>query len=134
MKTSPNDPCPCHSGNKYQECCQPYHKGDLPPNALKLMRSRYCAYASGLSDYIIGSTHCNNPDFTDDLMAWKKSIDTFSRSTLFGGLTIVEFIEGETVAFVTFKAVLNHTLFIEKSRFLNVEGKWLYESGEFSEA
>ena len=127
MKISSSAPCPCHSGEKYKKCCQPYHKGILPSNALKLMRSRYCAYSLGLSDYIMGTTHCNNSDFTDDLIAWRTSIDSFSRSTVFGGLKILEFIDDKNMAFVTFEALLNYTPFTEKSRFLCVEGRWLYE-------
>ncbi|MDP1785176.1 MAG: YchJ family metal-binding protein [Sulfuricurvum sp.] len=131
MKISPNHSCPCHSGEKYKKCCQPYHKGILPSNPLKLMRSRYCAYVLGLSDYIIGTTHCNNPDFTDDLVLWRTSIHTFAQTTEFTGLKIIEFLDGESVAYVTFEALLNNTPFTEKSRFLNVEGRWLYERGEF---
>ncbi|MFA6188895.1 MAG: YchJ family metal-binding protein [Sulfuricurvum sp.] len=127
MKISSNSTCSCHSGEKYKKCCQPYHKGILPSNALKLMRSRYCAYALELSDYIIRTTHGNNPDYTDDLISWRESIDAFSRSTLFNGLTIVEFIDGETISFVTFEAILNNTPYTEKSRFLNADGQWLYE-------
>ncbi|MDD2950112.1 MAG: YchJ family metal-binding protein, partial [Sulfuricurvum sp.] len=62
MKISPNAPCPCHSGEKYKKCCQPYHKGILPSNAQKLMRSRYSAFALELSNYIMATTHPNNPD------------------------------------------------------------------------
>ncbi|MDP3266531.1 MAG: YchJ family metal-binding protein [Sulfuricurvum sp.] len=131
MKISQNSLCACHSGEKYKKCCQPYHKGILPSNALKLMRSRYCAYALGLSDYIMRTTHSENPDFTDDTRVWKSSIDAFIQNTAFSGLKIMEFIDGENLAYVTFEALLNHQTFKEKSRFLKVNGKWLYESGEF---
>lgn len=133
MKISANAPCPCHSGKKYKQCCQPYHKGILPATAVLLMRSRYCAYALGLAEYIIRTTHPDNSDYTDDTSAWKESILTFCRTTPFTGLKITEFIDGETEAFVTFEARLGEHTMNEESRFLKEGGKWLYESGEFGE-
>lgn len=131
MKLSANAPCPCHSGEKYKRCCFPYHKGILPSDALKLMRSRYCAYALDLPHYIIATTHHTNVDYTEETSAWKESIREFSLNTRFSGLSIIEFIDGESVAYVTFEAMLNDTPFREKSRFLKENGRWLYESGEF---
>ncbi|MDD2780856.1 YchJ family metal-binding protein [Sulfuricurvum sp.] len=131
MKISLNSTCPCHSGKKYKHCCLPYHKGILPSNAQKLMRSRYSAFALGLSEYIMTTTHPDNTDFTEDLTHWKESILEFSDSTRFNGLKIVEVIDGETEAFVTFEALLDRGILKEKSRFLKIKGKWLYESGEF---
>jgi SEC-C motif-containing protein len=133
MKISPNAPCPCHSGKKYKQCCQPYHKGILPATALLLMRSRYSAYALGLADYIIKTTHEENPDFTTDTAKWRESILEFCRTTRFEGLRIIGFIDGENEAFVTFEAHLSHGIMREKSRFLKENGRWLYESGDFSQ-
>lgn len=132
MKISANTPCPCHSGKKYKQCCQPYHKGIVPATALLLMRSRYSAYALGLADYIIKTTHLNNPDFTEERENWKKSILDFSQNTEFSGLKIIQFIDGENEAFVTFEALLSGGIMKEKSRFLKEKGKWLYESGDFN--
>lgn len=131
MKISVNAPCPCFSGKKYKKCCQPYHKGASPSNALLLMRSRYSAFALHLKDHIVGTTHQNNPDYTQDTKEWKESIDEFCDTTSFTGLEIFEFIDGASEAFVKFKAVLGDMQFIEKSRFLKENGKWYYESGEF---
>ena len=98
-----------------------------------LMRSRYCAYALGMAEYIIRTTHPDNPDFTDNVSGWKEGILEFCRSTPFNGLKIVEFIDGESEAYVSFEASLGAYTMKEKSRFLKAEGKWLYESGEFPE-
>lgn len=132
MKHSPNAPCPCHSGKKYKQCCQPYHKGILPATALLLMRSRYSAYALGLADYILKTTHPDNPDFTPDTAEWTKDISEFCHATRFLGLKIIEFIDGADEASVTFEASLSYGIMQEKSRFLKVGGRWLYESGTFS--
>lgn len=132
MKLSANAPCPCHSGKKYKQCCAPYHKGILPATALLLMRTRYSAYALGLADYLMTTTHPDNPDFTPDTAEWKKEILEFCRTTRFLELKIIDFIDGESEAFVTFEAILDHGSIKEKSRFLKAGGRWLYESGSFS--
>jgi SEC-C motif-containing protein len=130
---TPNTFCPCGSHVKYKKCCAKYHKGALPKTALELMKSRYVAYAMGDASYIIKTTHPNNPDFTDDIKTWKNSIELFSKETEFLGLEIVEFIDGEEEAFVTFKAKLSSGDMLEKSRFLKHSARWVYESAIFIE-
>jgi len=94
------------------------------------MKSRYSAYAVGNSDYIIKTTHPDNPDYTDDRKTWKTSIDRFCSETHFEGLKIIEWEEGEEESFVTFAATLSSGEMIEKSRFLKEGGRWLYVDGE----
>lgn len=95
------------------------------------MRSRYSAFAMEMADYIMTTTHPNNPDYTEDKENWRKRILDFSQNTQFIGLKIDEFIDGDVEAFVTFAARLNSGILREKSRFLKEERKWLYENGEF---
>lgn len=127
--------CPCQSGKEYQECCKPYHKGHLPEKALALMRSRYSAYAMGLADYIIDTTHPDNSQYLQDHKLWKKQIKEFCDHTTFLGLEILEEVDNDKVSFVTFKAQLQQNGkdagFTERSRFEKAGGRWLYHSGEF---
>ena len=95
------------------------------------MKSRYSAYATGESAYIIKTTHPDNTDCTEDTKSWKSSIDLFSEKTLFQELEILEYIDGEKEAFVTFRALLSNETMIEKSRFLKVGDRWLYIDGKF---
>ncbi len=120
--------CFCHSGKPYAECCQPFHKGKRPQNALQLMRSRYSAYARWLPSYIIATTHPDNPSYCENPAVWAKEILQFCRSTQFAGLEILEFMDGDEEAFVTFVADLKEASFKEKSRFVKVEDRWLYHS------
>lgn len=128
-----NRSCPCHSGKLYQACCKPYHEGRLPENALILMRSRYSAYALGLIDFIIKTTHPKNPSLSIPLDEWKAQIRDFSTSTSFDGLVIHEFVDGANTAFVTFSVILrqqaNDISFTEKSEFEKEEDQWLYKEG-----
>lgn len=136
MKFSPNDICPCDSTKKYKKCCKPFHdKITFPKTALELMKSRFCAFAVLNAEYIIFTSHENNPDFTNDLKSWNEDILNFSKNTSFNKLEIIDFIDDEVESFVTFKATLfqnkNDISFIEKSRFLKVEGIWKYVDGQF---
>jgi len=121
-KIGVNSACPCGSGKKYKKCCMPFHKGSNPKDALMLMKSRYSAFAIGDIKYII-KTSTFQKDF-DDLKA-------FSDSCKFKKLEILEFTDGENEAFVTFKATIfcgeKDNSFTEKSRFIKVNGRWLYK-------
>ncbi|CDR33951.1 YchJ family protein [Criblamydia sequanensis] len=126
--------CFCHSGKKYSECCEPHHSGLILPDSLSLMRSRYAAYAKGLSNYIIATTHPKNPSYKSNKEKWKSEIDGFCRKTRFNDLKIIDNQEEGLNGIVTFKAYLEqegekYCLF-EKSTFEKVNGKWLYRKGE----
>jgi SEC-C motif-containing protein len=133
-------PCPCDSKQLYHKCCKQYHDGSaLPDTAEKLMRSRYCAYALGLVDYVMDTTHPENPAFNRDRDAWSADLRLFCEATKFQSLRI-EATEDDAqteVAFVTFRAGLMQgsadASFTERSKFAKVNGKWLYHSGEISD-
>lgn len=126
--------CQCLSGLPYIDCCADYHSGkQLPESALVLMRSRYCAYARKNSDFIIKTTHPENPDSLKNTSDLIQSIEFFCHHTEFKGLEIIEFLEGKNEAFVTFHAHLiqrgEDVSFTENSRFVKMGDKWLYHSG-----
>lgn len=81
--------------------------------------------------YIIATTHRDNQDYQEDRQAWGASIDHFSEETVFDGLKILEFIDGEREVFVSFEATLSGGMLKEKSRFLKVENRWLYVDGVY---
>jgi SEC-C motif-containing protein len=126
MANNAIQPCPCHSGKLYYDCCQPYHEGKWPENALLLMRSRYAAYALHLVDYIIETTHSRKR-----MALQAQDILEFCRTTQFVNLTIHAFVDGPNEAYVTFTAHLERNgtdvSFTEKSRFLKENGRWFYE-------
>jgi SEC-C motif-containing protein len=136
LKLSVNSICPCGSLKKYKKCCKIFH-GDIkkPSNALKLMKSRFSAFAFCKSDYIIKTTHQKNCDFSLNTSSWIADIELFCKNTSFENLEILDFIDNEFESFVTFKATLfqnkKDTSFIEKSRFLKENNTWLYVDGEF---
>lgn len=134
---NPQDPCPCGTKKPYSQCCQPYHQGQHPENALLLMRSRYSAYVFNLPDYIIATTHPANPQYSDNTFSWKRSIANFSKNSVFQRLEVLDFKESNTIATVTFTVFLTQkdedATFTEKSYFEKFQGRWLYRGGQLSE-
>jgi SEC-C motif domain protein len=127
--------CPCHSKKRYAECCQPYHEGKVAENALKLMRSRYAAYALKLVDYIVQTTYLKGVPL-GEMPKWREQILEFAKMTVFYDLKILEFVDGHERAFVTFKAYLKQgdkdVSFKERSAFIKVQDRWFYEKGEIT--
>ncbi len=128
--------CPCKSQKKYEDCCKLYHTHDaIPLKPTALMRSRYSAYALGLADYIIQTTHPQNPEKKKNFWDWREDILYFSQQTEFIDLEILAQEQHNNVAFVTFTAILKQqgkdVSFTEKSRFEREEGHWLYLEAEF---
>lgn len=119
MKTSPNTQCPCGSKIKY-------HKGAITKDVLTLMRSRYSAYVSRETMYIVKTTDQQNPQYQEDEKKWAKEIDDFCKTTTFNKLEILD--HDETT--VTFKAYTKQGVLHEKSIFVKVDSKWFYLDGE----
>lgn len=99
-----------------------------------LMRSRYSAYAMGLADYIIATTHISSPYWQANTSKWKKEVKKFSQEISFDGLEVLDFQEQDDQAIVIFIAYLKQrghdASFTERSQFKKVKGRWLYFSGE----
>ena len=99
------------------------------------MRSRYCAFALKIPQYIIKTTHKENQDYKLDTLQWKNEIINFCETCRFEKLEILEFINGDIESYVTFKVTItcdnNDASFMEKSKFLKVDNMWLYHSGKF---
>ena len=125
--------CPCGSKILYKDCCKPLHLGKLPKNALELMRSRYSAYALCLSDYIILTTHPENPQFCTDRSTWRQKISEFCVNTKFEKLEVLDFQEKDNRATVLFVAHLTQNekdiSFKERSLFEKLDDRWLYKNG-----
>lgn len=71
----PVTPCPCSPEQNLAACCGRYHAGEKAPTAVALMRSRYSAFALGLTDYIRDTTHPAQQESLDmdEIAAWSKT-------------------------------------------------------------
>jgi SEC-C motif-containing protein len=106
-----------------------------PSHAVALMRSRYSAYALGLAEYIIETTHPDHAYMNLKPWEWREKILHFSQETEFLDLEILAFEEQEEKAYVTFTASLaqqgKDASYTEKSLFELRDGVWLYKEAEF---
>jgi len=125
-KRTPAEPCPCGSGQAYSDCCGPWHAGIPAPDAVKLMRSRYAAYALKLEPYLLATWHADtcpaSLGLADDPARWiglevrRATQDSADRAT-------VEFVARCKIAGRA------HRLH-ERSRFVKIDGRWFYLDGE----
>lgn len=119
-----NDVCPCGSECAYLDCCGPFLQGSaLPGSAEKLMRSRYVAYVTQQSDYILNTWH-------NDTRPEQISLD---RDMRWLGLKIKSVKKGQfgddegIVEFVArYKLVGRGFRLHEVSRFVFEQGRWFY--------
>jgi SEC-C motif-containing protein len=125
--------CFCCSGEKYEDCCEPFINGILKPKtAEQLMRSRYSAYATCAIEYIIKSTHPSMRRFHD-----AESIENWSKRSVWQKLEIVSKSTGEATdkkGIVEFKAYFldaenTPQIHHERSNFAKELGKWFFVDG-----
>lgn len=125
--------CPCGSGEPYSQCCDRFHQGLEPENALQLMKARYSAYVQNNPEYILKTTHPASPQYTENMSQWKRNVQLFSENTHFQKLKIIDFQEKGNLATVTFTVYIQQgdkdATFTEKSFFEKRKGKWLYLRG-----
>jgi SEC-C motif-containing protein len=132
-----NNLCPCESGKKYSKCCQPFHKElHLPATALELLRSRFSAYALKQFDYLINTTHPNNPEYKTNKNAWRKELQANTQHTKFIHLTILPteqlILLSANQTCITFRVTSStknseFQEMIETSLFEKLKDKWLYK-------
>ena len=125
-----NEPCRCGSGNAYDDCCGPLHRRERRAStALALMRSRFCAFALGQTDYLLDTwERRQRPDALelDDGTVWRR-------------LQIVDVQDGaddDATGVVQFRAQYERDgrrhILHERSRFVrDADGGWVYLDGVF---
>ncbi|KAG0564351.1 hypothetical protein KC19_8G103500 [Ceratodon purpureus] len=137
---APKEPltCPCGGGEERREfadCCARYHGGVVEPDALTLMKARFSAYARSKVDYVVRTTHPENPDFGGE----KELADDVRATCERLRFTRLEILDDETPsedeAFVSFRVTYalikggrggDKQHLVEKSRFVKEGDRWLY--------
>lgn len=133
--------CPCGTGETYGACCHRYHApynatGELTaPTPEALMRSRFTAFALGLTGYLQAtwhpSTRPTHLDLDDTLRWYRLDVHTTTGSP-FDTQGTVEFAayyrsQPGTPTDQRVKGVQS-----ENSRFLRNNGTWYYLDGQVS--
>lgn len=120
-------PCPCGSGQTYGNCCQRLHLGEPAETPEALMRSRYCAFVLGLTDYLMATWHTST---RPDNLGLEGSPDWASLRILASG-------QNGDVGTVHFRANYRTDpgwgFLEERSDFVREHGRWFYVSGDTRE-
>ena len=124
--------CPCGLNKAATECCESIISGKRnATTAEELMRSRYVAFTKADVNYLMQSHHSKTRPIRE-----KKSIERWTKSVQWMGLTILNTSEGEEAdnrGMVEFRALYVEEGELreihEKSLFEREGGKWVYTSG-----
>jgi len=123
--------CPCRPVNAalpYTVCCGVFHAGPshlLAPNAEALMRSRYSAFVLDLTDYLLATWHPGTRP---------TSVEPNPVGLKWLGLEVrrhaLQDADHATVEFVARSKLGGRAQRLhETSRFVRVQGRWLYLDG-----
>lgn len=122
--------CPCNSAKTYNACCGPYLDRSATAKTVKqLMRSRYSAYRlGGHENYLLETWH---PATASGL-----TVESLAATKIqWRGLAILNFNQQGDEGTVEFQAQFiggdgKPGVHHEVSRFVRVQGKWLYVDGK----
>ena len=132
-------PCPCCSGNQFEQCCKPYLSGEASPDtAEKLMRSRYSAYVKENFQYVL-DTYAEPVRQTLTTNELKESAEGTEwlalavEDSIHAAKKVVDDNQSDE-AYVTFTAfyAIGDSFFKlhETSRFVKEAGIWRYIDGD----
>ncbi len=123
-KTRPDRRCPCGSGLDYGACCGLYLDQNWhAPDCLTLMRSRYTAFTTGRSDYLLATWH-------RDTRPERLDLERSPPGKWLGRKIIAATQDPPVVEFVARRRVGGRAERLhERSRFVYQDGKWLYYDG-----
>ena len=130
-----SDPCPC-GGATYGECCAPFHRGEEPPDAERLVRSRYTAFVLGDLAYLWRTLHPDHDDRTRDRRAWERELRSNRPKLRYRRLRILDTAppDRDGAALVLFHVTLSarrrDASFAELSTFVHDGEGWRYLVGE----
>lgn len=121
--------CPCGSKKQYENCCEPYIKGNkVPETAEELMRSRYSAYVVGEVDYILQTNHPDTREGMDReaIKAWSDKSDWQSLNIIETEAGLADDIQGIVEFQAVYKIDNVPQIHHERSIFDKIDGRWYY--------
>lgn len=126
MTPADDQRCPCTSGDVFGSCCGPVIFSGIAPTALRLMRSRFTAFATGDARHLQRTWHPSTRpealDLDDDVRWLRLDILDTVRGGPFDVDGIVEF-----EAFYREDGARGSMR--ERSRFLREDRVWFYVDG-----
>jgi SEC-C motif-containing protein len=117
--------CPC-GGASLATCCGPFLDGAPVPDAERLMRSRYTAYALDRSDYLLATWHASTRperlDIEEPRPRWL-GLDVRGARSIDADHATVEFV-------ARYRMGSRGARIHETSRFVREGGRWYYVDGD----
>ncbi len=120
--------CYCGSFKSFDSCCNLYISGiEKAPTALALMKSRYSAYATHQTEYLLATTHSSERKYYS-----KEEILQWAIANTWQKLEIISFTEN-TVEFKAYFIDSNNVnqVHYEFSTFKQENTSWFYMDGKF---
>ncbi len=126
--------CTCGSGRNFDNCCGPILAGALPETAEALLRSRYTAFATANTDYLVETLTADIKDSFDRIEAESTAADAKWKSlqlrTVTGGGV------GDDTGTIEFVAEFvlrgEKRIHHELSQFRREGGRWLCAGGQMN--
>ncbi|MFW5748676.1 MAG: YchJ family metal-binding protein [Chloroflexota bacterium] len=110
------------------------HQGASIQVLESLVRARYSAYVLNKPDFIMRTTHPDGPHYNANASTWAAQISLFCAGTAFEMLEILDTTQPETVTYrATMRQDDRRFQVMEVSYFRQLDGRWLYYDGDFSE-
>ncbi|MGQ0505329.1 MAG: YchJ family protein [Myxococcaceae bacterium] len=130
------DECPCGSGDRYRDCCAPYHRGVREPeDPTKLVRARFSAFAVKELAFLRSTLHPSHPDSSRAEVEVIRELRHATATHRYVRLHVLDASpeDGEGVARVLFHAKIfergKDRSFVELSEFEREQGQWRYARG-----
>jgi SEC-C motif-containing protein len=133
MEINASSPCPCGSSNTLSQCCAPYiaqtHRVET---AEQLMRSRYTAFATGATTYLVATLAPERRSPSE-----RRMLEQELRQTKWVKLEILDRVAGQvsdSTGIVEFNAYFiaptGAGCLHERSNFRKEGEQWFYVDGE----
>ena len=127
------EPCPCGSGQTYDNCCEPMIQGKIQAEtAEQLLRSRYSAHVKAEIDYIYHTTHSNQRSNVN-----REQVAAWSKGAQWLGLEILDSTNGlagdesGTIEFVArYREKDKKVEHREIAEFKKEDGLWRFSDGQ----
>ena len=127
------EPCPCGSGQAYDQCCGPLiQRENQAQTAEQLLRSRYSAHVKGEIDYIYDTTHSGQRGNVN-----REQVSAWSRRSQWLGLEILDTRDGQasdesgTIEFVArYRENGKKVEHCEIAEFKKEDGHWRFSDGQ----
>ncbi|MFW7343053.1 YchJ family metal-binding protein [Pollutimonas sp. H1-120] len=126
-------PCPCGGGPglSYSACCQRFIDGQASaPDAERLMRSRYTAYALGLEAYLLATWHPLTRPAGLDLAPPGQAHGIRWLGLIVESHSRLDDTQAEVVFTARYREAGRAHRLHERSRFVLENGHWFYVDGD----